>query len=89
MVSYLSISSMDFPEGEDMDSFIEMLEGEFEGGGMDLRNYEIRDVDVEEDNATVDYEVVYMEDGEKLTEEDSFDLVKVEDKWYIDGGLGF
>ncbi len=90
MVSYLSISSIDFPEGENMDSFIKMLEKEFDNGMMNLQDYKIIDVKIDEDKATVGYEIEYIEvNGDKETDEESFDLSKIKGKWYIDGDLGF
>jgi hypothetical protein len=88
MASYMSISNVDLPNGADKDSFIAMLEEQFEAGALDLQDYEIRDVKIDDDTATVDYEVEYVEDGEKRKQEDSFELVKTRSKWYISGGSG-
>ncbi|QMV42939.1 zinc ribbon domain-containing protein [Cohnella cholangitidis] len=89
MVSYMSISTLDLPEGDGMDSFIEMLERRFEDRIINLRDYDIKDVDIDEQTATVDYELEYTYDDEKFTEDNSFDLVKIKGKWFISGGLDF
>lgn len=81
MVSYISTSSMN--EG-DRDILVEMFEEQFEEGELNLQDYTIQDVEIDEDTATVEYKVFYMEDGEKETEEESFELIKEEGKWFID-----
>ncbi|QJD86687.1 Rv0361 family membrane protein [Cohnella herbarum] len=83
MTSYLSITYEDFPNVSDKDSFIAMQEEQFKSGGMDLQDYEIMDVKINEDKATVDYEIEYVVNGMKQTQEDSFNLVKTKRKWYI------
>ncbi|WP_372662698.1 DUF4878 domain-containing protein [Cohnella sp.] len=88
MVSYMSASSM-AAEGEKKDSLVEMLEGQFEAGEINLRDYSILKVDEDENTAKVHYEVVYMEDGEKQTDEDTFELMKIDGKWFIDVVFGF
>lgn len=88
MVSYLSSGSTVLPEGEKRNSFIDSLETRFEEGELGLSDYSILKVDQNEDIAKVDYEVVYMsEDEEKRTDEEFFELKKIDGKWYIDDGI--
>lgn len=81
MVSYLVP-----PDGDkSMKSLVDVLDERFEADEINLVEYKIVKVEKDEDTATVDYEVEYLEsDGEKATDEDSFDLTKVKGKWYID-----
>ncbi|RKP50088.1 zinc ribbon domain-containing protein [Cohnella endophytica] len=89
MISYMSVSSMGFTDGENTDSIVQMLERGFADGEMDLRDYRITKVETMGDQATIDYVLDYMENGKKQTDEDSVVLAKVDGKWYISGGLGF
>ncbi|MFC5528783.1 zinc-ribbon domain-containing protein [Cohnella yongneupensis] len=87
LVKLISDDSLGNPDKDELNDIIDEMEDNFGSGS--LKSYKILDTDIDDDTATVDYEVTYSEDGEKQTEEDSFDLVKVEGKWYIDEDMGF
>lgn len=89
MISYMEVASVDFPDGENMESLVDRLEESFGNGELDLRDYRITRVETTDDQATIDYEVDYMEKGDIQTDEDTLELQKTGGKWYISGGLGF
>jgi hypothetical protein len=87
MFQYLSISAndeKDLPEGLDKESAIRRLEGQFDETSPKLGSIEIKDVNIEEDSATVDYKVDLKLEGEESTEEGTMELTKVKGKWYVD-----
>lgn len=51
----------------------------------DIIDYEIEEADIQEDKATVEYTVTYEINGDEQGDDSSFELVLIDDKWYIDG----
>lgn len=88
MTHYMSIFYEERSVGRDVDAFVAMLEEQFKSGGMELREYEITNVKINDDKAIVDCEIEYAIHGEKRKQEDTFNLVKTNRKWYISGAIG-
>lgn len=67
---------------EDLKELIKELEDNI--GDVKVVDYDIDEAEIDEYTATVDYEVTIEHDGERDSEEDTFDLVLIDDQWYID-----
>lgn len=77
------------PSGEALDYFKEMIEQQMKESDLKIVKYKILRSEISGNRASVDYMIQTKEDGEKNDpQEDSFDLIKVGDKWYIED-LGF
>ncbi|MCC3375450.1 DUF4878 domain-containing protein [Cohnella sp. REN36] len=62
-----------------------MLKQELKESKFKIKDHKILEVTKEGDRATVAYMVKISRNGEVETNDDSFDLVKVHGKWYIEG----
>lgn len=77
-------------EGDEeyMERELEMLKMELSNNDFDVKDYEIIDVEQDGDEATVHYIITISEDGdEHEVDEESFEVVKIGKKWYIDENL--
>lgn len=79
------------PNGEmtksDMAFFKELYKERMEEQSFKIKDHKILDVDTDGNEATVEYMIKIRYEDETETNEDSFDLVKVGKKWYIDESL--
>ncbi len=90
LVKVISDDALGNPDKDEMKDIIKQMNKRFDGGS--LKSYKILDTEIDDDGktATVDYKVTYKdEDGDVQSERDSFDLVKIGGKWYLDENMGF
>ncbi|MNC26199.1 Lumazine-binding domain protein [compost metagenome] len=71
----------------DIAFFKELYKERMDEQSFKIKDYKILGVDTDKKEATVDYMIKIVYDDELETSEDSFDLVKVGKKWYIDESL--
>lgn len=82
MVSYM-LSQGDLLGSQDLDSLVDSWEKMFEQGAMEIQGYKIIEINEEEDSATVKYMIDINRDTDDRMEEETFELTKVEGKWFI------
>jgi hypothetical protein len=84
MVTYMQISKQAVPEGKDPeDWFVETYTQLFEEGTFLFENFEILRSVEKNETATVDFKMEINQQGQKNESNQSFELKRVKDKWFI------